>query len=201
MVHWQNVEYIIQNGLCSREHPKADPQYINIGHRQLIADRHEYSIPLPGAGSLGEYVPFYFAGHSPMLFLIINGYGGVVQRPQEDIVFIVSTVDQVSAQGLEFIFTDRNAKIAIAEYFNDLKDLDKIHWDIVKSRHWANDESNIARRDFKQAEFLVRHYLPVQCITFVVVKTEQRKAYFEEIISNLGLSIQVYVDYKCKLYY
>lgn len=70
IVHWQNVEYILQHGLYHQQHALADPAYINIGHKQLIADRHEYQITnLADAGNLGEYVPFYFGPHSPMLLI------------------------------------------------------------------------------------------------------------------------------------
>jgi len=81
MVHWHNVEHILQHGLCCRDHPNADPNYINIGHAQLIEDRHEHTIPLRGEGSLGEYIPFYFAGHSPMLYIMKNGYLGRSSSP------------------------------------------------------------------------------------------------------------------------
>lgn len=39
---------------------------------QLITDRYEHPVPLPNKGNLGEYIPFYFAGHTPMLYLIKN---------------------------------------------------------------------------------------------------------------------------------
>ena len=135
MVHWQNVEYILQNGLCCREHANADPNYINIGHRQLISDRHNHPIALPNAGNLGDYVPFYFAGHSPMLYLIKNGYQGVAKRPQEDIVYLVCNFETIENSGLEYVFTDRNAKISITNFYTDKQDFEKLHWEIINSKH------------------------------------------------------------------
>ncbi len=201
MVHWQNVAYVMRNGLCCREHPLADPDYINIGHRKLIADRHEYAIPLEGAGKLGEYVPFYFGGHSPMLYLIMNGYMDVEKKPQEDIVFMVCNFKRIKEKNLEFVFTDRNAKIAIAKYYNQEADFDKINWEVVKSKDWEDKPDDFERKDLKQAEFLVRSHVPVECIEMLVVKTEDRKRYFEEIILSLGLNIPVHVDNKQRLYY
>lgn len=84
---------------------------------QLIEDRHIYPVKLANAGNLGEYVPFYFSEHTPMLYLIMNGYKGVQQRPQEDIVFLVSAFEEIRAAGLEFVFTNMNAKLALAEFF------------------------------------------------------------------------------------
>lgn len=201
MVHWQNVEYILQHGMCCRGHELEDPNYVNIGMRSLIADRHEYSIPIEGAGYLGEYVPFYFAGHSPMLYLIRDGKSNVEQRPQSDIVFIVAKYQTIKELGLPFIFTDKNAKIAVSNYYQEEKDFEKLDWESIKARNWASDESNLARRDLKQAEFLIRNHVPVSCINFLVVKTSERKEYFEEKIRNFGLTILVYIDETCKLYY
>lgn len=90
MVHWQNIPHILQYGLCCRTHTNADPDFINIGHKQLISDRDLHEVNIKGMGTLGEYVPFYFAGHSPMLYLIKNGYQGVQIRPQEDLIFLVA---------------------------------------------------------------------------------------------------------------
>lgn len=201
MVHWQNVEFILQNGICSKTHPNKDPNYINIGMRSLIQDRHEYSIPLENKGTLGEYVPFYFAGHSPMLYLIMNGYSGVERKPQDDIVFIVCNYDDIKNSELQYVFTDRNAKIAIANFYQDEEDLNQLDWDSIKGRNWRNDEANLARRDLKQAEFLIRHHIPIECIHCFVVKTISKKEYLDQMIRKFGLGILVYVDNNCKLYY
>lgn len=201
MLHRENVAYVLDNGLCCREHELADPDYINIGHRQLIADRHEYEIPLADAGHLGEYIPFYFAGHSPMLYLIKNGYQGVVQRAQSDIVFILCDFEKIKQEGFEYLFTDRNAKLSLANYYKEESDFDKLEWEIIKDKRWKNDEENISRQDYKQAEFLVRHHIPVSCIYALVVKTQASKDNFDQLVANKGLNIKVIVDINGKLYY
>ncbi|MEQ9220240.1 MAG: DUF4433 domain-containing protein [Cyclobacteriaceae bacterium] len=200
MVHWQNVEHILRNGLCCRLHPDYDPNYVEIGHRQLITDRHTYSVKIQNYGTLGEYVPFYFAGHTPMLLKIKSGAENVVKRPQEDIVFLVSNHEVIKAEGLIYFFTDMNAKRALAEHFTNEKDFAKLRWDIIESRYWSNKDG-VGRQDFKQAEYLVRNFVPLHCIRGLVVKNSERHDYFEEMIKELGLEIPVYVDKNCKLYY
>lgn len=201
MVHWQNVEYILQHGMCCRGHVLEDPNYVNIGMRDLIDLRHDHPVKIEGKGNLGEYVPFYFAGYSPMLYMIMNGYGGVEQKPQNDLVFIVCSYQTVKNAGLPFVFTDKNAKIAVANFYEAESDFEKLDWECIKSHDWKNDESNIARKDLKQAEFLIHQHVPVDCIHALVVKTSERKDYFEEMIRNLGLTIAVHIDVSCKLYY
>lgn len=201
MVHWQNVEHILHHGMCCRGHELEDPNYINIGMQKLIDDRHNYPIPIEGAGNLGEYVPFYFSGHSPMLFLIKNGLSGVQKRLQEDVVYLVCNFETIKLNELEYVFTDRNAKIAVANYFQNEQDFDKLDWESIRAKQWASDDTNLSRRDLKQAEFLVRKHVPVNCIHAIVLKTNNRQAYFEEMIRNLDLTITVHVDNNGKLYY
>ncbi len=200
MVHWQNVEYILRNGLCCREHANYDPGYVEIGHRQLITDRHAYQVKIPDYGNLGEYVPFYFGGHTPMLYLIKNGYKGVTKRAQDEIVFIVSDHDTVKQNGLQYFFTDMNAKRALADHFNNEADFDKLKWNIINDRDWSNS-SGIGRQDYKQAEYLVRGHIPITCVKCLVVKTAERKKYFDSIIQQMGMQMDVHIDNKCKLFY
>lgn len=201
MVHWQNIPHILQYGLCCRTHENADPDFINIGHQQLISDRDLHKINIKGKGELGEYIPFYFAGYSPMLYLIKNGYQGVRKRPQEDLVFLVCKIDEVVHSELEFFFTDRNAKIAIVENYTDIKDLDKLNWEYINTHDWKNTEENIQKQDLKQAEFLVRYHLPIDLICSIVVRNDEKKIYIEEQLNTFGMNIPVYIDKNNKLYY
>lgn len=201
MMHWQNIPHVLAHGLCSRMHLNADPNFVNIGHQQLITDRDKHPVSMESKGVLGEYIPFYFAGHSPMLYMIKNGFQGVFKRPQEDLVFIVCKISEVSQSGLEFIFTDRNAKIAITETYIDINDLDKLDWSIINSIDWKNTEENYQKRDIKQAEFLIRHHLPVAFIHAMVVKNEEKKLYIVQQLQNLDLDIPVHIDTSNKLYY
>jgi len=201
IVHWQNVEHILTNGLCCRAHPDYDPNYINIGHQQLIEDRHSHPVPLAGYGNLGDYIPFYFWGHSPMLYMIMHGFKGVKQYPQEEIVYIVVNSMRVIADGLKYVFTDRHAKRRVAKFFTNPNDFDKLRWDIIRSKDWKDTEEDMQRMDFKQAEFLVRNHLSTAYIDGIFVKNETKKIEIENIIFNLGLHIPVSVAREGKLYY
>ncbi len=77
MVHIDNVEHILINGMSIRDHPLADLNYINIGDTGLIKQQDDYPVRIdPPNGVLGEYVPFYFGPLSPMLLNIdwLSGY-------------------------------------------------------------------------------------------------------------------------------
>ena len=76
IVHKDNVSSILQNGMFCRLHPSFDPANIFIGDSTLTEQRHEFLIPLPDGGHLGDYVPFYFGYRSPMLYNIHNRLSG-----------------------------------------------------------------------------------------------------------------------------
>jgi hypothetical protein len=207
IVHWQNVEHILEFGLVNRNHPNANPDYVAIGHHQLIEDRKEHHVLVHGSSGLSDtlrlsdYVPFYFGGHSVMLHMIRNGYSGVKKYPQEEIVYIVSSVESIERENCEFIFSDKHAKKSMAKFYNRTQDLDKVDWDIVKKKVWHNTEDDQDRRDRKQAEFLVREQLPISAIDSIVVLTKPKEDYIQSILNKFNLNIPVFIDSRHKLYY
>lgn len=126
---------------------------------------------------------------------------GVEKYPQDEIVFIVIKFDQVQKAGLEYIFTDRNAKIAVAKFYRDPKDLDLLRWEVIQSKTWNNTEEDFERKDYKQAEFLIRNEVPVELIHTLVVKTEERKIEIAKLVNEGGSVIPITVARPGKLYF
>ena len=202
IVHIDNVEYLLMHGMFTRNHAQADPNYINIGDSTLIQQRNDYPVSIdPPNGNLGEYVPFYFGPLSPMLLNIKTGYRGITQRHQREIVYIVCLVNALVEKCHEWCFTDGHAKNSITEFYNDLENLSKVDWNIVGERHWSNTEDDFDRMRRKQAEFLIKNHMPVNCISSIVVLNEAKKTFVEEIITRLGLEIPVQVNPNNKFYY
>jgi hypothetical protein len=202
MVHFDNLEYLLRNGMCTQNHELADPDYIAIGDPILIPKRNVYQVKIiPPGGNLGDYVPFYFWGHSPMLYRIKTGYN-VQKRNQADIVFVVCSIANIVEHcPNRWCFTDGHAKAYITEFFNSVDNLDKVDWDAVRSQQWTDSLDDLDRQRKKQAEFFVKDYVPVACIKSVAVYNQQRKDQVEAILQRLGLEIPVKVDTKRQLYY
>lgn len=195
IVHWQNVAYILQHGLFTRGHAMADPNYVEIGHTQLIGQRHTYPIPdFPHLGNLGNCVPFYFGTHSPMLYMIWKGLQGVQRRPQDELVYLISSVQTIKAQKLPFVFTDMHAKCTLANGFDHTKHLNEVDWPTVSSQFWFNTNDDWNRRDRKQAEFLILSQVPPSCIEAIVVKTLQRQQQLQIAAQQLNSNIPINVD-------
>ena len=68
LIHFNNLEDILKNGMYSKNSVHVIPDYVNIGDTTLIKQRETFTVRIdPPNGNLGDYIPFYFAGHSPML--------------------------------------------------------------------------------------------------------------------------------------
>src|SRR5690606_29505177 len=102
---------------------------------------------------LGEYVPFNFCPRSVMLYVLHQGHqdynGG-----QEPIVHLVSSVSRAVALGRAWALTDRHAELAHALYFDDLKYLSDLAWEIMPLKYWSKVKEE------RQAEFLVKQFFP-----------------------------------------
>lgn len=201
IVHINNVEYILRNGMFLKESPHADPDYINIGDTILIEQRNDYPVKLEGYGTLGEYIPFYFGPLSPMLLNIKTGYRGITKRPQSEIAYICCSLRQIFDNCSEWCFTDGHAKNKFTGFYKETDDLEKIDWNIVNEHYWQNTEDDNDRMRRKQAEFLVKNHVPPQCIEAIIVYNIAKKNSIQEIIEKINPKIRVLVNPKGKFYY
>lgn len=207
IIHWQNVEHILEFGLVNHKHPNANPNYVSIGHAQLIGDRDEYMIKVKGSldyndfHHLGEFVPFYFGAHSVMLFMIKHGYQGVKQYPQEEIVYFITSLEKIQESNREFLFSNIHAKRKNAEFYKSLDDLDKVDWNVVKDQDWKNRENDLDRRDRKQAEFLVKDTVPIEALEYIVVQTEWMKNLLQPLVEKYNRNHLLPIQVKPNLYY
>jgi len=177
ITHVDNLPYIFGSGLLHAPlHPDADPDYIQIGDRQLTSKRGQTPVPVGPGGTFRDYVAFYFGPRQPMLYCIKHGFNGVIQRPMSEIIYLVSTVETVSTTGLPFVFYNGHAYDSFSSPFTDLADLGEVDTKAVKAKRWDDPaDPDLKRR--KQAEFLVHRQMPFSSITHILThdaQTEQR---------------------------
>ena len=199
ILHADNVAYALRHGLFTRNHPLHDPDYIFIGDAALTTARHDYPVPLAGAGNLGDYVPFYFGPLSPMLLNIKTGWRGVTQRPQRDIVYFCCRLADVQACGQPVIFTDGQAKTRTSRFFRNPTDLNQLDWPVIKLRYWPDAEDNDRQRR-KQAECLVWEHVPPDCIGHIVVFDDPQRAFVAGLLQATGHRATLHVE-SAKFYF
>jgi len=169
IAHVDNLPYIVRTGLLHAPlHPDADPNYIQIGDKQLTGKRGQTAVPVGPGGTFRDYVAFYFGPRQPMLYCIKHGNLFVTKRPMEEIVYMVSNVELVAASGRPFVFYDGHAYDDFSTPYTDLADLDQINKKDTYAKYWQDEnDPDLKRR--KQAEFLVYNELPFDHVTHTVV--------------------------------
>lgn len=202
MLHIDGLEFVLTNGMWSVESGIKDLNFIPIGNQDVINKRRSYNVRVsPPAGKLGEYVPFYFHGHSPMLLNIITGYKGLPKKSQDEIVFLVCDAKEIMQSPLEWCFTDGHAMRSITHYYNNVEDLQKLDWKTIYAKMWNDTEEDNDRQRKKMSEFLVKNHVPVEMIRSIVVHSGGAKEKVEKLLKSLGKDIPVYVDTNNHLYY
>lgn len=123
ITHIANVASVLANGLHCKSSPVQDPKFVQIGNADLIAKRARRVVPPPLGGTLDDYVPFYFTPFSPMLYNIKTGWNGIQKRPMQEIILLTSTLHDLIANGVQFLFSDRHAYLQLARFSSKLEDL------------------------------------------------------------------------------
>jgi len=167
ITHRDNVPWILDHGVHCAASPVKDPGYVQIGKPDLIAERRQHPVPLPSAGVLSDYVPFYFTPFSPMLFNIVTGRG-VPRRDRDEICILVSSLRRVAELGLPFLFADRHAFLQKARFFTDLSSLPELDWPRWQAREFRRNPDDPEPFERYQAEALIRDCLPLVGLQGVV---------------------------------
>ena len=96
-----------------------------------------------------------------MLLNITTGFNGVPRRPREEIVIFVSSLSKLQAMDIPFLFTDRHANLATAQFLSDIPKLNWIDWSALQHRDFKRDLEDPGKFERYQAEALVHRHLPI----------------------------------------
>lgn len=152
--------------------------------------RHDAPIPCGPGGVIHDYVPFYFGYLSPMMLNLKTGRVEGYSEGQEPLIYLKSTAQAVEERGTEFVFSDGHGLATFTSWYEDLKDLDKIDWDMVYQRYWLDTDKDMDRQRRKQAEFLVYRFCDWKLIDSVVVMNRQMKKRAEQIMSEFPKNLR-----------
>lgn len=175
ITHTDNLPLILeQNGLCSDNERKIRQlSPVGIAHNHIKERRAHKRVIKSQGGTLADYVPFYFAPRSPMLYAIhknqVEGYNGT----QQNVVHLCTSVEIIAQKALPYFFTDGHAVMEISEPFEDLTDLSRIDWNIMRETYWHDTDNDGDRTRRRQAEFLLYQFLPWTMVTEIGVMTER----------------------------
>lgn len=174
ITHVKNLPGILEEGglWCDRESAVRCSGKIGIAHHHIKERRAKRPVTVAPYGALADYVPFYFAPRSPMLFAIDRGQVVDYQGDQKDIVHLVSAAETIRESGRRFVFSDGHADMAISSFFMDLKDLSRVDWKIMKETYWNDTETDGDRKRRRQVEFLVHGFFPWELVERIGVMND-----------------------------
>ncbi len=180
--HKDNFDSILKtNCLFSINQAKKNNTIFKDASYFSIQDiRSRYLVNTKKNGFLHDYVPFYFAPRSPMLFAHSKGKVSSGMN-QSDLIYLVSSVYSVDNNSLTYAFTDGHAVKCLSSFFDDLNLLNQIDWNLMKAKYWYNTPEDPDRTRRRQAEFLVKDFFPFQLVNKIGV--------FDEINMSLIISI------------
>ena len=190
--HLRNLAGIIEGGLrsdaaCRREGLTE----VEIGSAGIRERRLELPVGDVGpGGSVGDYVPWYFGPRSPMMFTLSrNNYE--YQEGFDEVVYLVSSVPTIVTLGGEWIASDRNAALSLAEFTDDEDSLrDHISWDVIAAKYWTDFADGA---DLRAAEFLVYESVSWEAVEAIVTKTEETRGQVQAMVAGLDHSPPVSV--------
>ena len=200
ITHINNLPLILKSrGLFPKnELVQQEVNHLDIAYERIQDRRARIPVPCGAGGVLHDYVPFYFAPRSPMLYAIHNGRVAGYTQGQNPIIYLVAQAEIIKSEGIPFAFTDGHAVIQYTEFYDNLSVLESsIDWAIMKDKYWADTPEDNDRKRRRQAEFLVYQFCPWRLITKIGVKDRIIKLQIEKILENIDHQpdIKVYADW------
>ena len=191
ITHIDNLATIFNSGglLAQAIVQQNEHSYMDVANQNIQGRRSKTKIPLGPQGNLHDYVPFYFAARSPMLYSVCH-QGGI---EQEKMIYFMSNTETINKLDLPFVFTDAHAIMWLTNFFETLDDLDKIDWDVMNATIWTDDAEHLNRKSKRQAEFLVYQKVPLDACIGIAVMNTKMKQEVKQILdaNNLVLPIGV----------
>lgn len=197
ITHVVNLSGILADGglWCDRLRSVHAVGAVSIAHQHIKDRRAKRSVPSPAGGTLADYVPFYFAPRSPMLYTIHRGNVQGYTEGQRPIVHLVSMVETAIALNKPWAFTDGHAEIAISEFFDDLEQLAQVvDWDVMHSRYWNDTLEDNDRKRRRQAEFLVHEFFPWEAVSSIGVHNNTIRLQVEFALRNIDHKPKIVVE-------
>lgn len=169
--------------------------YKQIGLLGLTANRKNKLVMCGPQGSLTDYVPFHFCPRSIMLYQIHTGRSDY-KGGQEPILHFLTTLEKLDEIDVRYVFTDRHAKTAYAQFFCDRSQLSELDWPTIMSHSFERPEDDPDRPYRKEAELLAHHFVPLEAILGIGVHSQRWKEDCDRLFQQARVRMRVQVQPK-----
>jgi hypothetical protein len=164
--HVDNLSAILASGALVSDRLARERTSTDVGDHGVKAARRTCDVPVGPGGCVDEYVPFYFAPRSPMMYRIACDHRDSVDGRYPDgdhpLVYLVTSIDRVVSAHLPWVASDGNCASGVTTYTDCLVDLDAhVDWPLMTERYWNNTPDDPDRMRRRMAEFLIKDRLPI----------------------------------------
>ncbi|MGO4956691.1 type II toxin-antitoxin system toxin DNA ADP-ribosyl transferase DarT [Luteococcus sp. Sow4_B9] len=198
--HFTRIEHlptIVRDGLLPDNAAQAKVLRHEIGNKDIKAARRRKAVPCGNKGFVADYVPFYFAPRSPMMYSIASGNVEGVDPDTTNLVYLCSTTQRLQASGHSVVYTNQNARAQFAEMTTDdgaLETDDFVDWRLMRAKMWKDDpDKDPNRKNRRQAECLVQPHVEWDLIEEVVTKTRGAHDRTKAILEAAGVETPIFV--------
>ncbi|WP_043731186.1 type II toxin-antitoxin system toxin DNA ADP-ribosyl transferase DarT [Nocardia asiatica] len=186
----EHLPSMIEHGIWSdRLASERSLTTISVAHGHIKARRAQRRVPVGPGGTLADYVPFYFAPRSPMLYAIHKGNVANHNSDCTRIVYLVTSVQQLRQRGHIVVGSDRHAVMSYARFTADDSELTGfVDWALMEQRLWFDVPEYPDRSERRQAELLVHEHVAWDSIQGVATRTEAVNIEVRRLIEASGRS-------------
>lgn len=125
-----------------------------------------------------------------MLLNILTGRNGVTLREPQEIVVLVTSLHTLASRSMPFVFTDRHAFSAIAQFFSDSNETHRLRWPLLQTSDFSRDKEDPGKLECYQAEALVHRRLPVEALQGVGCYNDHVREEVQNTIAQAGASLK-----------
>lgn len=195
ITHLENLTGILRDGClyCHQQLRKASLHPVNIAYAGIQDRRAVTHVRCGPGGNLHNYIPFYFAPRSPMLYAIHKNQVEGYKDGQIPIVHLVSSVTQIQKTNHQFVFTDGHATMNFTRFFTEISDLDQVDWSLMRETYWHDTPPHLDRKRRRQAEFLVYNQVGFSAFIGIGVINQQIQQRIEVTLAAHQIKLPVVV--------
>ncbi len=196
--HVDNVPSLIMSGALLADCLLRETQCVlaEIGNPDIKARRRAVQVPVGPGGVVGDYVPFYFAPQSPMLFQVAGQQALAGSKIQDQLIYLVSRLSRLQALS-PLVVTDRNAARLTADFSvvnGDLGDL--VDWSLMRAQYWNDTETELDRKERRMAELLVHERVPLDAMVGLVTRCDDTAVRLRQHVSGSVLGELPLLSYR-----
>jgi hypothetical protein len=187
--HLDNLPSIVAAGALACDwQARQGPMATEVGDPSIKEARRRRVVPIPPGGTVGDYVPFYFAPRSPMMYRIACDCRGAVagryQGGDRPLIYLAARVAAVVDSGQPWVATDGNARVLISRFTSELAEVaTMVDWPLMRAKMWNSTPDDPDRERRRMAELLVHRQVPLVLFHEVGAYSD---AYAEQAQHTLG---------------